>query len=79
MHNLLKAYAEFERLVDEENVYEERGVTFSGICRRIHISPCELNEVIVSELGITGDELLESYHNFLRFVSFEVRDLRTRV
>lgn len=56
-------YLRFERLMDREKVYRNPNVTFRSLCRMLSVSPASLNEIILRELGIGGEELIDYYRD----------------
>lgn len=56
-------YLRFERLMDNEKVYRNPDITFRSICRRLAISPSSLEEILLRELGMSGDELVDFYRH----------------
>ena len=51
----------FYRLLEEEKVYMVPGVTFVKICGWIGADAGEMDSYIESELGYSGDGILEAY------------------
>lgn len=61
MKDIIKIYQEFERMMEEDRIYEDTTIDFCGICRELKVSPGDLDEVLLRELGFTGDALLAEY------------------
>ncbi len=58
MEKLFSVYAEFEKMVVEDRIYEDDTVDFASICGALGVSPEELDKLLVEELGYTGEEYL---------------------
>ena len=56
-----KRYERFGKLLEEERIFEEPALTFSEICRRMGVSPDELDACIFAETGLCGEEVLQVY------------------
>lgn len=61
MCTISSTFLRFERLMDNEKVYLDPDVSFHTICRRLAVSPSSLDEILIQELGMSGDELVDSY------------------
>lgn len=53
----------FERLMDTEKVYRNPDISFRNICRQLSVSPSSLNEILLDEIGMNGDELIDFYRH----------------
>jgi len=64
MKNMEQVYARFAEMVDE---MQERGekLSFRRICRKLGVAPASLDEILWEELGMSGNELLESLENHI--------------
>lgn len=58
MTQMIDCFRKFYKVVMEERLYEDPSSYFIRICNSIGIEPKALDEFIISELGIDGDELL---------------------
>lgn len=58
-------YSAFEKAMDEECVYKDPAVTFSGICLAIGADERQLDLLLERELGYSGEELLDVYRKQL--------------
>lgn len=56
-----EAYAAFERLMDEEEIFRNRSLTFEDICAKAGADPAGLEKILLAELGYSGEELLAEY------------------
>ncbi len=65
MKTLSEAYAAFAALMSDETCLSTPGLTYEGVCARIGVSPADLNEVIFSEMGLNGPEILNSFQKLL--------------
>jgi len=65
MKRIKKAYAEFGRLMNEEQIYAQPGITFKDICAQIGVDEQALNKIIYEEMGMNGPEILESFQKLL--------------
>ena len=54
-------YEVFGRLLIEDRIYVDPNVTFPMICRWLGADEKELDEKILSELGVNGRTLLRTY------------------
>ena len=60
MYTVAKAYSRLE----EELVSAARGETelsFHDLCRSLHVSPSSLEELLLRELGMTGEDIVDFY------------------
>ena len=60
------AYAAVVRLLCEENIYINPGLSFERICRLSGVSPREADRYFRSELGMGGEEVLSSLRESFR-------------
>ena len=51
----------FAHLMDDEQIWSDPTVSFSGICRRLGISPRRFDRFLLEELGFRGEEILANY------------------
>lgn len=58
MRTLEDSYDLLEKLVNEERIYMDPGVTFHGICVLMDAPEGDLDRLLRSELGVGGDGLL---------------------
>lgn len=62
-YSLERSYALLISLLERNRWPWWKAVTFRGLCRRMKVSPEELDLYIYGELGVTGQELLYYYRN----------------
>lgn len=60
---LWKKYVEFARLYCAGLA----GSDYRSLCRRLRVSPADLDEVLVEELGAGGEEILSKTVTFIKF------------
>ena len=48
-----------------DRIYEDPTVTFSGICAALRVSPSDLDEILIKEIGMNGSEILQSFQKLL--------------
>lgn len=58
-------YSAFEKVMDEDCIYKDPALTFSGICLGIGADEARLDALLQSELGYSGEELLAVYREQL--------------
>ena len=61
MKNLDEIYERFGQLLEEERPDSDPACTFAGICSRLGVEPGVLEEYIYSQVGMSGEEVLEAY------------------
>ena len=49
------------RLMLDEKIYLKKGMTFGCVCRIIGVSPEDLDEVVIREMGMSGQSLMDAY------------------
>ena len=59
--DMKERYERFGKLLEEERIFEEPALTFAEICRRIGVSPDELDACVFAETGLCGEEVLQVY------------------
>lgn len=58
MDMIKEAYAEFGRLMVEEKIYLDPSLDYGELCRRLGVESYLLDEFLLDELGMTGEELI---------------------
>lgn len=53
----------FGHLMLEARVYRNPYVRFDTICRFLRVSPADLDELLESELGMSGEEFMANCRN----------------
>ena len=61
MKDLGKIYERFGRLLEEGRPYLDPGCSFISICSGLGVDPEVFNGFIFSQVGYTGEEVLEIY------------------
>lgn len=64
MEKTLKDYAAFERAMNEDKLYLK--YDFKEICQKIGADQYFLNELIIGELGFSGQALVDYYYSNFR-------------
>ena len=57
MRTLTKSYEAFCSLLEDPSNLSQ---TYEKLCARAHVSPVDLSEILLEELGYTGPELLRT-------------------
>lgn len=65
MKTINTAYSEFARMMLDDHLYEDETITFADICTALGVSPYDLNEKLVEEMGVNGPEILQSFQKLL--------------
>lgn len=58
MDMIKEAYAEFGRLMVEEKIYLDLSLDYGELCHRLGVESYLLDELLLDELGMTGEELI---------------------
>lgn len=59
MDTIKEAYTEFGRLMIEEKIYLDPSLDYGDLCRRrLGVESYRLDELLLDELGMTGEELI---------------------
>ena len=59
----MQTYAMFGHLMLEARVYRNPSLRFNAICRYLKVSPADLDELLESELGMSGEEFMANCRN----------------
>jgi len=51
-------------------------MSYRLICRRLHVAPADLDEILEEELGVSGEELLRLPATFVKFADYPSRKIR---
>lgn len=54
-------YNEFCRMLEEDKIYRRMDLGYVDICRMLKVAPAELDQILMNELGMTGDEILAKF------------------
>ena len=65
MKTIVSAYSEFSRMILEDKIYEDKTVAYTDICAALGVSPGDLDEVLIDEIGMNGSEILQSFQKLL--------------
>lgn len=65
MRTIAAAYSDFSRMIVDDLIFEDDTVNFTDICASLRICPADLNEILQDELGMNGDEILQSFQKLL--------------
>lgn len=58
---LMTSYSRFERLMDRTEVWRNPYLSYQDICRMAGVSPASLDEMLLAELGMNGEQILQKY------------------
>ena len=58
-------YQEFARMLLDDRIYEDTTISFTDICASLRVSPSDLNEILIKEIGMNGTEILQSFQKLL--------------
>lgn len=61
MDKIWKAYERFYRLLEVEKIHLNNNITFRYICTQLNINSRALDNLLFTELGLNGDEILKEY------------------
>lgn len=61
MCTMTKKYERFGRLMVCDEVYRNPFLDYRDICRMVGVSPSALDRLLISELGMDGEEILGRY------------------
>ncbi len=61
MFTLDHTFHRFERMMDNERIWLDSGVTFAAICRTLGVSARRFDRFLTGELGWSGEEILHIY------------------
>lgn len=48
-----------------DRVCEDPDITYSDICAALRVCPADLDEILQDELGMNGNEILQSFQKLL--------------
>lgn len=61
MITIMTTYERLWRLLSGSEGNGGKPDSFSAACRRLRVSPYDLEEVLLNELGMTGEEIISIY------------------
>ena len=59
------AYSRFASGIMDGSLFAENEKSFCGICKKINVSPVSLDEILLRELGMRGQEILNYFQKVL--------------
>ena len=65
MRTIASTYSNFSRMLLRDRVCEDPDITYSDICAALRVCPADLNEILQDELGMNGNEILQSFQKLL--------------
>ena len=65
MKTMDTTYQEFARMLLDDRIYEDTTISFTDICASLRVSPSDLNEILIKEIGMNGTEILQSFQKLL--------------
>ena len=65
MKTIENTYSEFSRMLLDDRIYEDPTITFQDICTSLGVSPSDLDEILIKEIGMNGPEILQSFQKLL--------------
>lgn len=48
-----------------DSIYEDPDICYTDICASLRVSPADLDEILLDELGMNGNEILQSFQKLL--------------
>ncbi len=48
-------------MLEEDKIYRRMDLGYVDICRMLKVAPAELDQILMNELGMTGDEILAKF------------------
>ena len=61
MNRLWKIYDVFRVMLTEDKIYEDPTIGYTDICRELEVNPADLDAVLITELGYTGEGIIAEY------------------
>ena len=49
----------------DDRIYEDPTISFTDICASLRVSPFDLDEILIKEIGMNGPEILQSFQKLL--------------
>jgi len=65
MKTIETTYSEFSRMLLDDRIYEDLTISFTDICASLRVSPSDLDEILIKEIGMNGPEILQSFQKLL--------------
>lgn len=61
MKTLMKNFERFAQLLESGAFKTNPYLSFETVCRCLKVSPSDLNELLIRELGMNGNEIIAAY------------------
>lgn len=65
MRTIAATYSDFSRMILDDRIYEDDTIAYADICSSLHVCPADLEEILYDELGMNGNEILQSFQKLL--------------
>lgn len=65
MKTIAAVYLNFSQMLLEDRIYEDPDITFFDLCAALRVSPSDLDEFLLEEMGMKGSEILQSFQKLL--------------
>ena len=52
-------------MILDDRIYEDDTIAYTDICSSLHVCPADLDEILYDELGMNGNEILQSFQKLL--------------
>jgi hypothetical protein len=65
MRTIAATYSDFSRMLLDDRIYEDTDISYFDICTSLRVSPADLDEILQDELGMNGNEILQSFQKLL--------------
>lgn len=65
MRTIAATYSDFSRMILDDRIYEDDTIAYADICSSLHVCPSDLDEILYDELGMNGNEILQSFQKLL--------------
>ena len=65
MRTIAATYSDFSRMLLDDRIYEDTDISYFNICASMRVPPADLDEILQDELGMNGNEILQSFQKLL--------------
>ena len=65
MRTIAATYSDFSRMLLDDRIYEDTTISYTDICAFLHVCPADLDEILQEEMGMNGNEILQSFQKLL--------------
>ena len=65
MKTIAAIYLNFSRMLLEDRIYEDPDISYYDLCAALRVSPSDLDEILLEEMGMKGAEILQSFQKLL--------------